>query len=91
MSANRGHLVEEVQKKLSMSKAAAERAVNVMLDGMKSLVKSKKGLQLIGFGSFKIVERKARKGRNPKTGETIKIKASRTVRFAPGSAFKKKL
>lgn len=91
MSANRSHLVAEVQKKLRISKAAAERAVNATLDGVKMLVRSRKVLQLIGFGSFKVVDRKARRGRNPKTGEPLRIKASKTVRFTPGKPFKKKL
>ena len=49
------------------------------------------GVTIVGFGSFQSVKRKARTGRNPQTGETIKIQASKTVRFRPGKAFKKTL
>ena len=52
-------------------------------------VKKTKSVQLIGFGTFKIATRKARMGVNPKTGAKIKIKASKTVKFVPGAAFKK--
>jgi DNA-binding protein HU-beta len=48
-------------------------------------------VQIIGFGTFKVSQRAARKGRNPKTGETIKIKASKSVRFSPSTALKAKL
>ncbi len=83
-------LVEAVQKSLGKetSKAHAEKVVAAVIDGIKSNVKKSKSLQLIGFGTFKLVNRKARTGINPKTGEKIKIKASKSVRFTPGKAFK---
>ena len=59
-----------------------------MINGIKTGVKTK-SVQLIGFGTFKIATRKARRGVNPKTGAKIKIKASKTVKFVPGAAFKK--
>jgi len=73
---------------LGSSKADAERAVNAVIDGIKAGVKKTKTVQLIGFGTFKIGHRKARTGVNPKTGDKIKIKASKTVRFVAGKAFK---
>lgn len=90
---NRAGLVEKVQKTLGgdTSKAAAERAVAAVVDAIKVGVKKEKGVQLIGFGTFKVASRKARTGINPKTGEKIKIKASKTVKFTPGSDFKKSL
>jgi nucleoid DNA-binding protein len=80
---NKVELTAAVQKTLGSSKADAERAVNAVIDGIKA-----KSVQLIGFGTFKIGNRKARTGVNPKTGQKIKIKASKTVRFVAGKAFK---
>ena len=85
---NQVELTVAVQKTLGSSKADAERAVNAVIDGIKAGVKKTKTVQLIGFGTFKIGHRKARTGVNPKTGQKIKIKASKTVRFVAGKAFK---
>jgi DNA-binding protein HU-beta len=73
------------------TKAAAERAVNAVIDGIKAGLKKHGKVQLVGFGSFNVRTRKARTGRNPQTGETIKIKESKTVTFAPGQGFKQEL
>jgi DNA-binding protein HU-beta len=86
---NKGDLIVSVAKDLGASKAQAEKAVNSVLDTIKKNVK--KGVNIIGFGSFSVGNRKARTGRNPQTGETIKIKASKTVRFRAGKALKKAL
>ena len=83
---NKGDLIAAVAKDLGSSKAEAERATNSVLDNIKK--STKRGVQLIGFGTFSVGKRKARTGRNPQTGEAIKIKASRTVRFKAGKAFK---
>ena len=93
MSMNRAELVEKIQKILGgdTSKAAAERALNAVLDSIKSGVRKARVVQLIGFGTFKVVNRKARNGVNPKTGAKIKIKASKAVKFVAGSDFKKGL
>lgn len=86
---NKVALVAQVQKTLgTASKAEAERAVNAVIDGIKFGVKKHKSVQLIGFGTFKVATRKARKGINPKTGAPIKIKASKTVKFVAGKALK---
>jgi nucleoid DNA-binding protein len=85
---NKVELTVAVQKNLDSTKADAERAVNAVIDAIKLGVKKTKTVQLIGFGTFKISNRKARTGVNPKTGAKIKIKASKTVRFVPGKAFK---
>ncbi len=84
---NKGELIVAVAKEIGVSKAMAERAVNAVLGNIKKGVK--KGVNIIGFGSFTVGSRKARTGRNPRTGAAIKIKASRTVRFKAGKAFKK--
>jgi DNA-binding protein HU-beta len=90
---NKVELVEAVQKSLGKetSKAEAERAVNAVIDGIKVGVKKTKTVQLIGFGTFKVAARKARVGVNPKTGQKIKIKASKTVKFVAGKALKETL
>jgi DNA-binding protein HU-beta len=85
---NKVELVSSVQKTLGSSKADAERAVNAVIDGIKAGVKKSKTVQLIGFGTFKVAARKARTGVNPKTGEKIKIRASKTVKFITGKSFK---
>ena len=93
MSVNRAQLVEKIQKELGgeTSKAAAERALSAVIESIKASVRKSKAVQLIGFGTFKVVNRKARLGVNPKTGEKIKIAASKSVKFSPGADFKKGL
>ena len=81
---NKAQIIQNVAKSTSTSKAAAERTVNSFLEEVRKGVKKDKSVQLVGFGTFKIRNRKARAGRNPKTGETIKIKASKTVAFKAG-------
>ena len=87
---SKAELVAHVQKTLGkeVSAAQAERTVAAVIDGIKVGVKKTKSVQLIGFGTFKVVSRKARTGVNPKTGEKIKIKASKTVKFVAGKSFK---
>jgi len=87
---NKAELVLEVQKALGKdeTKAAAERAVEAVLESIKKGVKKDKSVQLIGFGTFSVAKRAARAGINPQTGEKIKIKASKTVKFKPGAGFK---
>ncbi len=89
---NKTELIEAVagnQELNCASKAEAERCVNAVIDGVKEGLRQKNGkVQLVGFGSFTVRERKARKGRNPQTGETINIPASKTVGFTPGQALK---
>ena len=85
----KAELVEKMAKDAKISKAAASKALNSFNDSVKKALKKKDGkVTLVGFGTFSKVHRKARKGRNPRTGEAIKIKASNTVRFKPGKALK---
>lgn len=88
---NKAELVESVQKTLGASKAEAERAVVAVIDSIKVGLKKSKNVQLIGFGTFKVAERAARMGVNPKTGAKIKIKKSKTVKFAAGKDLKSKI
>lgn len=87
---NKAELVEDVQKGLGgeTSKAAAERAVDAVIASIMKGVKKDKVVQLIGFGTFEVVKRAARQGVNPQTGEKIKIKASKSVKFKPGAKLK---
>ena len=87
----KAELVAEIGKKSKLSKADAERAINSFVDVAKKTLKKEGRLALVGFGTFVVSKRKARKGRNPRTGETIKIKASKVVRFKAGKALKEKL
>ena len=79
---NKAQLIEAVAKKSGLSKKDAKGAVETTIEVIKKNIK--KGVTLVGFGSFKIVKRKARTGRNPQTGEKIKIKAKNVVKFKPG-------
>jgi len=82
-------LVEKVKELAGLeSKAAAERAVNAFLEGIEAGLKKDGEVQLIGFGTFRVKERPARDGRNVKTGEKIRIKASKTVTFKVGQSLK---
>ena len=84
--------IERVAKKGDMSKAEAKRAVELVIGEMEAGIKDakKEGKYTIGtFGTFTVSKRPARKGRNPRTGEPIKIKASKTLRFKPSSNLKK--
>lgn len=87
---NKAQLVEVIQKSLGKdaSKACAERALNAVLEAIKAGVKKEKKVQLIGFGTFSVVNRKARVGMNPQTKQKIKIKASKAIKFKAGAAFK---
>ena len=87
---NKGQLVDAVQGQLGgdSSRASAEAAVNAVLDSITSGVASAGSVQLIGFGTFKKANRKARTGVNPRTGEKIQIAASTTVTFKSGAKLK---
>ncbi len=86
---NKQELVEYVQKNANIeTKVAATAAVNAVLAGITEGIKKGGPVQLIGFGTFSVKERKARKGRNPQTGEDLKIKATKVVSFKVGSELK---
>ncbi|RME74386.1 MAG: HU family DNA-binding protein [Planctomycetota bacterium] len=86
---NKQQLIELVAKDRGIeSKAAAERAVNAVIAGITKGLKKDGKVQLVGFGSFTVRKRAARWGRNPQTGEKIRIKASKTVGFSAGTGLK---
>ncbi len=81
----KAELVEKMAKDAQISKVAASKALNSFMDGVtKGLKKRNSRVTLVGFGTFQNVYRKARKGRNPQTGEVIKIKGRNVVKFRPG-------
>ncbi len=84
-------LVEKIAGNASITKAAAERALNAVLEAISAGLKQEEKLTLVGFGSFVVENRKARQGRNPRTGEAITIPASRSVKFRPGKQLKESL
>ena len=85
----KAELVQQMAKDAGISKAAAGKALDSFVDGVSKALKKKDGkITLTGFGTFSKVHRKARKGRNPATGEEIKIKARNAVKFKPGKALK---
>ncbi len=83
-------LVEKMAKDAGITKTSAAAALNAFVDGVAEALSDKKEgkLTLVGFGTFMKVKRKARKGRNPRTGEAIKIKACNVVKFRAGKKLK---
>ncbi len=84
---NKTDLVNEVAKVLG-TKKEAQKAVDCVLSAIKEALKKKETVTLIGFGTFKVAKRKARVGRNPKTGEVIKIPEKNVPKFIPGKALR---
>lgn len=85
---NKGELVEAIATAADLSKADAERALEGMVKVIKKTLKSGDTISLVGFGTFSVRKRAARTGRNPRTGETIKIKASKVPGFKAGKGLK---
>ena len=81
-------LVEKMAEDADISKAAADKALNSFMDGIKKTLKKRDKLTLVGFGTFSVGKRAARTGRNPQTGAAIKIKASKAPKFKAGKTFK---
>jgi len=86
---NKGELVQAVAKKANLSKAKAYEAINAAFESIQGSLKKGQKVALIGFGTFQVRKRKARQGRNPQTGETIQIKASKVPAFSAGASLKK--
>jgi DNA-binding protein HU-beta len=81
-------LVKKIREKLDMSAKDAGAALDAVLGSIEEGLKNGETITLTGFGTFKTVERSARTGRNPQTGQTIQIPASRGVKFSPGKFLK---
>ena len=84
---NKGDLVKQVAKVVN-TKKEAQAAVNCVFSTITKALKKKDAVTLIGFGTFKVAKRKARKGRHPQTGAVIAIKAKKVPKFVPGKALK---
>src|ERR1700761_1419532 len=78
---NKSELIEHIAKQADISKAAATRALEALIGGVKSTLKKNSAVSLVGFGTFSVSKRAARSGRNPRTGATIKIKAAKVPKF----------
>jgi DNA-binding protein HU-beta len=85
---NKSDLIEAVAEAADITKVKAGNAVEAMTDAIAAALRSGDTVSLIGFGTFAVKERAARSGRNPKTGESIAIPASKTPTFKAGKAFK---
>ena len=89
---NKAELIEKMAKDAKITKAAAGRALESFMDGVtKGLKKRNSKVTLVGFGTFRKVYRKTRKGRNPQTGEKIKIKGRNAVTFKAGKKLREKV
>ncbi len=85
---NKAELIDAVASSTDLSKADATRAVDAVIDNITDTLRGGDSVTLVGFGTFEVRSRAARTGRNPQTGETIQIKASRAPAFKAGKAFK---
>ncbi len=85
----KAELIDKIAKDAKVTKAAAGKAMDSFVDGVKKALKKGDKVTLIGFGTFSVSQRKARKGRNPQTGAEIKIAPRKVPKFTAGLAFKK--
>lgn len=85
---NKAELIEAMANETKSTKADAERHLDAFINTVSKNINSDDGVKLVGFGSFSVVERKARLGRNPQTGEEIHIPARKVPVFKPGSVLK---
>ncbi|MEZ4986794.1 MAG: HU family DNA-binding protein [Saprospiraceae bacterium] len=81
---NKGDLINKIADTAGITKGQAEDALNAVMDGITSALKSDDAVTLVGFGTFSVSKRPARSGRNPQTGETITIAAKNQAKFKPG-------
>ena len=85
---NKSELIDAIAKNADMSKAAASRALDAAITAVQQSLKKDGMVTLVGFGTFYVGKRAARSGRNPRTGDTIKIKAAKIPKFRAGKALK---
>jgi DNA-binding protein HU-beta len=85
---NKTDMIDHIAKQADISKAAAGRALDAVVGGIKTTLKRSGTVTLVGFGTFAVGKRAARTGRNPRTGASIKIKAAKVPKFRPGKALK---
>ncbi|MDD6207154.1 MAG: HU family DNA-binding protein [Clostridiales bacterium] len=85
---NKAELVAAIAEKTELSKKESEKALKAFIDVVTEELKKGEKIQLVGFGTFEVSERAAREGRNPQTGKTMKIAASKAPKFKAGKALK---
>jgi Bacterial nucleoid DNA-binding protein len=85
---NKAELVAAIAEKTELSKKDSEKALKAFIDVVTEELTKGEKIQLVGFGTFEVSERAAREGRNPQTGKTMKIAASKAPKFKPGKALK---
>ncbi len=85
---NKTELIDHIAQHADISKAAAARALESTIGAVQSTLKKGGSVSLVGFGTFAVSTREARTGRNPRTGDEIKIKAAKVPKFRPGKALK---
>jgi len=85
---NKTELIEQIATDADLSKAAAARALDSMVESIKKTLKKGGTVTVLGFGTFAVSKRAARTGRNPRTGAPLKIKAAKVAKFRPGKALK---
>jgi len=85
---NKTDLIDHIAESADLSKAAATRAIEAMISAVTKTLKKDGTVTLLGFGTFSVGKRAARTGRNPRTGDEIKIKAAKVPKFKPGKALK---
>jgi DNA-binding protein HU-beta len=88
LSMNKTELVAAIAEKTELSKKDSEKALKAFIDVVTEELAKGEKIQLVGFGTFEVSERAAREGRNPQTGETMKIEASKSPKFKAGKALK---
>ena len=88
---NKNELISAVAEQTQFTKADAGAAVDAVFEAITAALKAGDEVRLVGFGTFKVAKRKATTGRNPRTGEPIKIKASNQPKFTPGKALKEEV
>ena len=88
---NKSDLIEHIATQADISKAAATRALDAIVGGVKTTLKKSGSVTIVGFGTFAVTKRAARTGRNPRTGAAIKIKAAKVPKFKPGKALREAL
>lgn len=84
----KAELIDSIATKTDLPKGTAERIVNTIFDDITGALRNGDKVNISGFGTFQVANRKARTGRNPKTGEAIEISASRSAKFKPGKSLK---
>jgi len=87
----KAEIINQMAKDADISKATAEKALASLFQSIKKAMKKGDSVTFVGFGTFKVAKRKARTGRNPRTGETIKIPAAKVPKFTAGKVLKESI